>query len=184
MKHTFSAKNITIVAMFTAITAVLAQISIPLPFTTVPITMQVFAIYLSEIILGRKLGFISQIVYLLLGSIGAPVFAHFSGGMQCVLGPTGGFLIGFPIVTYIIGMIPDKKLSVIKSISLLIISIILLYAMGVIQLSIVTKISLSKAIIIGALPFIPLDIVKIIVAYVVGIKIRERLEKGNLIKTC
>ena len=184
MKNILCTKNITIVAMFTAITAVLSQIAIPLPFTTVPITMQVFAIYLSGIILGRKLGFLSQIVYLLLGAIGAPVFAQFAGGMQCLVGPTGGFLIGFPIIAYIIGIIPDKKLSVIKSLAILIASIILLYAMGVIQLSMVAKISLSKAIMIGALPFIPLDIVKIVVAYGVGMKIRAILQKGNLIKSC
>lgn len=184
MKSQLTTRNVTVIAMFVAITAVLAQIAIPLPFTTVPITMQIFGVYLSGIILGRDLGFISQIIYLLLGAIGAPVFANFSGGVQCIVGPTGGFLIVFPIITYIVGIISDKKFSVVKSVMILISSMVLLYVVGVLQLSFITKMSLNKSIMVGVIPFIPLDTIKIIVAYVVGIKIRERLKKCNLINVC
>ena len=84
-------KSMILVALFAAITSVLALLpAIPLPFSPVPITFQVIGIFLAGAILGPRLGFLSQLVYLLLGSIGLPVFAGGSAGFSVILGPTGG----------------------------------------------------------------------------------------------
>ncbi|OAA83985.1 biotin transporter BioY [Clostridium ljungdahlii] len=175
-------REITTTAIFTALTAILAQISIPLPFSPVPITFQILAVYISAVILGSKLGALSQLVYVLLGAVGVPVFANFHGGLSVVLGPTGGYLITYPIIAYIIGKISEKELSFVKSIIGLIISLIFCYAIGVLQLSFITKISIEKSIFVGALPFIPLDTIKVIIAYILGSRVREALIKTNLIK--
>ena len=85
-----SIQDICSIAIMTAITVVLAQISIPMPLG-VPMTMQTFAVTLAGIVLGAKRGAISMIIYVLLGAIGVPVLANFSGGFQHLIGPTGGF---------------------------------------------------------------------------------------------
>lgn len=97
-----SVQDICIIAIMTAVTAVLAQISIPLPMM-VPMTMQTFAVTLAGILLGAKRGAVSMIIYLLLGAVGAPVFTGLKGGLQSLAGPTGGFLLSFPVMAYIIG---------------------------------------------------------------------------------
>ena len=80
----------------------MAQISIPMP-GGVPMTMQTFAITLAAVVLGAKLSTVSSVIYLLLGAVGVPVLANFSGGFDKFIGPTGGFLISFPLMAFIIG---------------------------------------------------------------------------------
>ncbi|CAB1239177.1 biotin transporter BioY [Clostridium sp. MT-14] len=182
MNLKFSIKEMSTAAIFTAITAILAQISIPLPFTPVPITMQVFAVYLSAIILGGRLGALSQLIYLLLGGIGIPVFANFSGGFQILAGPNGGYLLSYPIIAYLIGKISEKDSNHILSIAELMGTLVMCYAAGTIQFHFVTNISIQKAIFLCVLPFIPLDIIKVVVAYIAGCKIKGSLLRAKLIK--
>ncbi|WP_446897946.1 biotin transporter BioY [Clostridium sp. LBM24168] len=178
----FSVKEMCTVAIFTAITAVLAQISIPLPFSPVPITMQLLAIYLSSIILGSKLGTLSQIIYILLGAVGIPVFANFSGGLSILVGPTGGFLISFPIIAFIIGKLSENSLNITFKILGLLFSLIVCYFIGTLQFILITNMSIQKSMALCVLPYIPLDIVKIVVAYLVGHNVRQALSKAKLIK--
>ncbi|MCH3965747.1 MAG: biotin transporter BioY [Clostridium sp.] len=182
MNSHFSIKEMCTVAIFTAITAVLSQISIPLPFSPVPITMQVLAIYLSSIILGSKLGTLSQIIYILLGIVGIPVFANFSGGLSVLVGPTGGFLISFPIIAFIIGKTAENDLNFIFKILGLIFSLMVCYFIGTLQFIFITNMSIQKSIALCVLPYIPLDIVKIIVAYILGYNVRQALLRAKLIK--
>ena len=99
----FSVRDICYAGLFAAVIAVMAQISIPMPLG-VPMTMQTFAITLAAVVLGSKLSAIATLVYLLLGAVGVPVLANFSGGIDKFVGPTGGFLTSFPIMAYIIGL--------------------------------------------------------------------------------
>lgn len=98
-------KEITLVALFSGLTAVGSFISLPLG--PVPITLQTLFVILSGILLGAKLGALSQIVYIVLGLVGAPVFAGFTGGPQTVLKPSFGFIIGFVFAAFIVGKIVD-----------------------------------------------------------------------------
>jgi biotin transport system substrate-specific component len=182
MKLNLLVKEMIVAAIFAAITSILAQISIVVPFSPVPITLQILAVYLSAIILGSKLSSISQLVYLLLGAVGVPVFANFHGGLNSILGPTGGYLISYPIIAFIIGKIIEKKYNIAITTLGLCISLLICYSMGVLQLSFVTKMSLQKAIMLGAAPYILLDSAKILAAYLVGVKVRRSLLKARLIK--
>lgn len=103
-----SVQDICCIALMAAVTVVMAQISIPMPMG-VPMTMQTFAVTLAGVILGSKRGGLSILVYVLLGAIGLPVFAGFSGGIQNLVGPTGGFLISFPIMAWLIGVGVEKR---------------------------------------------------------------------------
>ena len=96
-RSAFSVRDICYSGLFAAVIAIMAQISIPMP-GGVPMTMQTFAITLAAVVLGAKLSTVSCVIYLLLGAVGVPVLANFSGGFDKFIGPTGGFLISFPLM--------------------------------------------------------------------------------------
>ena len=88
--------------MFAAVIAVLAQIAIPLP-SGVPVTLQTFAVALTAVVLGARLGSLSTLIYILLGAAGAPVFTGFYGGLGAIVGKTGGFIWGFLFLAFFTG---------------------------------------------------------------------------------
>ncbi len=170
-----SVQDICTIALCTAVIAIMAQISIPMPMG-VPMTMQTFAITLAAIVLGSKKGGISALVYVLLGAVGLPVLAGFSGGIQYFAGPTGGFLISFPFMAYIIGLgvdrFRDKKGGFILC---LIAGTLINYIIGVLMFCILMDSSAITAITACVLPFIPTAIIKAALASIIGLKIRGRL---------
>ncbi|MBS7655196.1 biotin transporter BioY [Candidatus Bathyarchaeota archaeon] len=147
-------------ALFAVLTALGAYIFIPLPFTPVPITLQTLFVYLAGDILG-ELGALSQIVYILLGALGLPVFARGRGGVEVLIGPTGGYLMGFAAAAFIIGKLTRFKhaQTFVWFIFSNIIGTIVIYCFGIFQLSIWFG-SLKKAIIFGVFPFLIGDLIK------------------------
>ena len=87
----FTTREMVLVGMFAAVLAVISQISLPMP-TGVPITIQVFGVALVGAVLGSRLGTTATLVYVLLGAIGLPIFANFSGGISSIVGVTGGYI--------------------------------------------------------------------------------------------
>ncbi len=92
---------------FAALTAIGARVQLRLPFTPVPVTGQVFCVLLAGAVLGSRLGFVSQVQYLAAGAAGLPVFAH-GGGPAALLGPTGGYLAGFPLAAVLVGALAAR----------------------------------------------------------------------------
>lgn len=177
-------KMMIVSALFAAIIAVFAQISIPLPFSPVPITGQTLAIGLAATILGSRYGTISVGIYLLLGAVGAPVFAGMSGGLGALVGPTGGYLIGFLPTAFIIGYYLEKmSFSVKQAIVANLIGMVVTLAFGTAWLKIAADLSWAAAIAGGVTPFIPLGIVKAVLAAVGGIAVRNRLQSARLLST-
>lgn len=179
-------RNLVLVAMFVALTAVCAQISIPLP-SGVPVTLQVLAVFLSGVILGSKYGALSQVVYILLGAIGIPVFASGYSGLQILAGLTGGYIWSFPIASFIIGLITEsfnskKRLhnAIAYSIAFLF-GLILIYSLGSFQFYKLSEMTYENTLKLTIIPFIIPDIIKIIIAVPISIKIKESLLKANLI---
>lgn len=168
------AKELSLVALFAALTAVGGFVSIP--FYPVPLTLQVFFVLLSGAILGKKLGALSQLIYIGIGAIGAPVFHNFTGGVGILLGPTGGFLFGFICGAYISGIFYEKfnndKLRFVGLLS----SLAPIYLIGLIWLSFVTGMPIQKAVLVGGIPFIPGDIIKSIMAIFVEKKTRNYIQ--------
>ncbi|MCI9052342.1 MAG: biotin transporter BioY [Lachnospiraceae bacterium] len=170
-----SIQDICSISIMTAITVVLAQISIPMPLG-VPMTMQTFAVTLAGIVLGAKRGAISMIIYVLLGAIGVPVLANFSGGFQHLIGPTGGFLLSFPIMAYLIGIGTKMRRQKGMFLLFLILGTAANYAIGVLMFCILMKASIWTGITACVLPFIPTAIIKAAVASILGLKLQVRLE--------
>jgi biotin transport system substrate-specific component len=100
--------NIILCSFFAALTGIFAQIIIPLPFTPMPISLANLCVIFSGLILGARMGAISQIVYLLVGAVGLPVFARMQGGFSVLFGESGGFLLSYPIIALIAGLIVEK----------------------------------------------------------------------------
>lgn len=169
-----SVHDICVIAIMTAITAVLAQVSIPLPMM-VPMTMQTFAVTLAGILLGARRGAVSMVIYLLLGAAGVPVFTGFKGGLQSLVGPTGGFLLSFPIMAYIIGKGVELRKKKGMFTLFLIMGTVVNYIVGVGMYCIVMESSVWTAVAACVLPFIPTAVIKAVLAAVLGLKLRGRL---------
>ena len=106
-KH-MSTAQMTVTALMTAITCILAPMALPIPISPVPISLTNLVIFFMAYILGMKFSVASYVLYLLLGTVGLPVFSGFSGGVGKLLGPTGGYLIGFIFLAAIAGFFVEK----------------------------------------------------------------------------
>jgi len=166
----------TLISLFSALTAVGAFIYIPL--YPVPLTLQTLFTLLAGMTLGSVMGASSQIIYVLLGVVGLPVFAGFKAGIGILFGPTGGFLLGFIISAYVIGRIIEtiKEKNIFYYLVAGLIGTIILYIVGITQLSLVTGKKKKKAITVGMLPFLPGDILKIIAASFIASKLKPIIE--------
>lgn len=169
-------------ALFAAIIAVLAQVTIPLPL--VPITGQTLAIGLAATILGAKYGTLSVLIYLLMGAIGLPVFAQMSGGLGILFGPTGGFLFAFIPTAYVIGLYLEKSGFTLKNaIFANLIGTLISLTIGTVWLKYVVALTWTAAFLAGFFPFIIVGILKAVLAAWAGIIVRQRLSSNHLLVT-
>ncbi|BBN97713.1 biotin transporter BioY [Sporolactobacillus terrae] len=179
MNHT-RLKNLILCALFAAITAILAQVTIPLPI--IPISGQTLAVGLTATILGSRYGTVSMLVYAGLGAIGLPVFAEMSGGFGIILGPTGGYIIGFIFTAFVTGwLLEHTKFNTPMAIVANVVGMFVTLAIGTIQLKFVLDLSWAKAMAAGVYPFLLVGVVKAAIASVVGIQVRSRLTKFGLL---
>ncbi len=152
------------------------MISIPIP-GPVPITLQVFVVYLIAMILGPKAGTLSCLVYVLFGVCGLPVFAGLTSGLSVLIGPTGGYLFGFVAGPSIGGIFcrrrgASKQNDMIRLCLCAVTVLFMIYSIGVLWLSFYVGGSIRYAFELGAVPFIPLDILKAVIALPIALQIR------------
>ncbi|MDP2210621.1 MAG: biotin transporter BioY [Candidatus Aquicultor sp.] len=156
-----------LVAALTAATAVVA-----IPIGSVPVTLQVFFVLLAGLVLGPVYGALSMIVYMLLGIVGLPVFAGGAAGIGVVVGPSGGYLFGFILAAIVVGTIGMRGNNSISQLAIAMgAGIVAIYVLGVVQLSLVTGMSLVQAVLAGAAPFIIFDVIKAVAAVAVARRI-------------
>lgn len=168
------------ISLFAAIIGVFSQITIPLPL--IPITGQTLAIGLAATILGSRYGTTSVLLYIAIGAIGIPVFAQFSAGFGVIVGPTGGFLMGFIPTVFIIGYYLEKTAFTIGHAFIAnIIGMIVTLIFGMLWLKISAELPWKAAFMSGFLPFIPVGLIKAYLAASIGILIRRRLSKAQLL---
>ncbi len=166
--------------MGAAILCVLAPLSIPVG--PVPVSLATLAVYFILYLLGMKRSMVAVIVYLLIGLAGVPVFSGFSAGPAKLVGPTGGYLLGYIPLVLIAGAVTDRyyRNRVISAIGLIAATAIL-YAAGTAWLAYSANMEPYAAIEAGVIPFVPFDLVKIALAVVLGPVLRIRLEKTGLL---
>lgn len=150
--------NIILSGLFTAVTGVCAWINIPLFFTPIPINLALIGPMTAGLMLGSRHGALSQIIYILLGTVGLPIFAGFTGGIGVLAGPTGGFIVGYVFCAFICGL-PYKKKFLLPLLGLL-----ACHILGLLWFVFSTGNSFVSALVICVIPFLPGDILKIILS--------------------
>lgn len=151
---------------FALLTALTAQIVIPLGFTPVPITGQTFTVLLAGAALGKTAGAASMSLYWLLGAIGLPFYAEASGGWEVATGATGGYLIGFVAAAWIVGYLAERRQdrAVLTAIPAFLFGSVIIHLIGVPWLAGVLDVPWTQAAELGSYPFIAGDLVKVAIA--------------------
>jgi biotin transport system substrate-specific component len=165
-------KNVALVIGASLLVAVCAQISVPLPFTPVPLSLVNFAVLLVGLMLGSKRGFAALALYLAEGAVGLPVFAH-AGGWFHLVGPTGGYLIAYPFVAFVAGFIFERTsrsfaVGVVASTA----AELLLFLSGVSWLMLLFHTSFAIAVGFGLYPFFFGEIIKVMAAAGIASRVR------------
>lgn len=175
MERTIRTKKIILIALITAITCILAPISLPIPISPVPITLTNLVLLIGVYLIDVKSAAISYLAYLLLGLAGLPIFSGFSGGVGKLAGPTGGYLIGFIFLVIIAGL----SVKYFKNKALILGGFILAnlvnYAFGTLWLAKGLGIGYGEALAVGVFPYIIGDLVKCVIALVIGPVLAKRL---------
>ncbi|KAB2329816.1 biotin transporter BioY [Bacillus mesophilum] len=173
-------RSMIVTALFAAVIGVMAQMVIPIP--PVPITGQTLAIGLAATILGAKYGTFSVLLYLMIGAAGVPVFAEFSGGLSTIVGPTGGYLIGFIPAVFIMGFYMEKTaFTFLHAMIANTIGMLIALIFGTVWLKIAADMSWLAAIAGGITPFIIVGLIKAALAAWIGVLVRKRLQSAKLL---
>ena len=164
--------QVAAVCFMTALTAAAAQVSVPLPFTPVPFTLTPMIVLLGGAALGSRLGTASQVLYLLLGIAGLPVFAPspvLPQGVLRLLGPTGGYLMSYPFAAFVAGALAERGFDrrYLTSVLAMAAGLAVIFAVGVTWLAFFARpaaAGLDAALRTGLYPFVPADLVKVCIA--------------------
>lgn len=166
-----AARQAASVLLIAVMTAAASQVSIPLPFTPVPFTLQPMIVLLGGAVLGSRLGMAAQVVYLLAGIAGLPVFAASPAlpqGMLRLLGPTGGYLMSYPFAAFVSGFLAERGFDrrYLTSVLAMAAGLVVVFACGVLWLAFMARpaAGLQAALRAGLYPFVPADTFKVFVA--------------------
>ena len=171
-----TARRVIGVLVFTVLTTLGAHVAIGLPGTMVPITLQTLVVTLAGAVLGPYLGAASQLAYLALGMAGLPVFA-LGGGFAYLMGPTGGYLLSYPLAAALTGRLSGSLGSGVRGFARIAVAMTiasaLILTLGWAQLTLLTG-DAQRALALGVLPFIIGDIVKIVIGAAIAVRLRKR----------
>lgn len=176
-----STYQMVLVALMAAITCIMGPLALNIPVSPVPISLTNLAICFTVCLLGWKLGTISFIIYLLIGMVGLPVFSNFTGGMAKLAGPTGGYLIGFIFLALIAGFFFDHFDNKILLLLGMILGHIVCYAFGTAWLCYQANLNAQQGLLMGVIPYLPGDFVKMIVTLIAGPMIKKRIRAAGLL---
>ena len=168
------------IGVVTAVTCVLAPLS--LPIGPVPISLTNLVIYFSLYLLGTVDGTLSYLIYLLIGLVGLPVFSGGTGGPGKLFGPTGGYLIGFIPMAVIAGIMIERFRSKwYLCLAGMVVGTAVCYAFGTVWLAYEAQMKPMEALWAGVIPFIPGDLIKMVLALIFGPQIKKRMEKAGVL---
>jgi biotin transport system substrate-specific component len=177
MKQKFAVRDLVLISMFAALTAILTYIAIPMPAGLPAITGQTFAVMLAGMLLGARRAALSQIIYILIGVAGLPVFSNGRGGIGVLVGPSGGFLWGFVIGAYVVGKLTENRnhssLPLLAT-AALIGGVLVVYVPGIWQMARVLELSAGRAFVM-MLPYLPGDVVKVAASAFVAQKVMRSM---------
>lgn len=176
MKKTnfWSARNMAVMALFAALTAICAQITIPIG--AVPVSLSLLPVLLCALLLNPSRAVTAMLVYMLLGLAGAPVFSGFSGGPAKLFGVTGGYILGYIPCVLVIGLLLKKSRdSWILQILSMVLGVLVCYAFGTVWFMVLRHTGLVESLSLCVFPFLPFDAVKIYLAWLLARYLRAPL---------
>jgi biotin transport system substrate-specific component len=159
-------RDLLLVGGFSVFTALCAQVSFHIPITPVPITLQTLAVLLTGAALGSRRGALAMLLYLAEGAAGLPVFAGGTGGFVHLIGFTGGYLWSYPFAALVTGLLCERRLDrrLLTSALAMLPGTLVIYAFGVPWLAVSLHLNLLTAFMLGMVPFIPGDLIKLVIA--------------------
>jgi biotin transport system substrate-specific component len=172
-------RHVVVVVFFALLTTASAYVEVRLPFTPVPLTFQTLVVSLAGVLLGARLGAASQALYVAVGALGAPVFSGGAGGIVHLMGPTGGYLLSFPLAAAVTGMLAARVRSdrtLVDGIRLfvaILLGTFVVFIGGASQLALLTG-DLGRAIRLGVLPFLLGDVLKVSAALLLARRYRRK----------
>lgn len=167
----------------TAISACLICVCawISIPIAGVPMTLQTFGVSLCGYLLGARIGMAATALYLALGAIGLPIFAGFGGSLAFLVGPTGGFLVGFLPLSFLVGIASQRK-NIVIELTIAFLGLFICHLFGVFWFAHISGISTAQAFLLSSLPYIIKDILSIIFARVLFLTIKKRAANLSFFK--
>lgn len=171
------ARSVAFAAAFVALLAASSYVSLTLPFTDVPFTLQVLVVLLAGAVLGPRLGFVALILYLLLGAVGVPVFAGGAAGLGAIIGPFGGYLIAMPFAALVAGLL--CRSGYLSSLIGMLAALIVVYVGGAMGLHFFQGVSWQRSIVLGVLPFIGWDVLKVLVGAALAAPLRQVVQASG-----
>ena len=191
-KSLVNTRRLTLCAVMAAVLCVVAPISIPIG--PISITGGTLVLYLTAYLLGGVLGAVSTLVYLLVGFVGLPVFSNYMGGTARLVGPTGGYLVGYIPMMLLAGLAVEltlrhfggsgkreQALAIVLQFLGMVLATAVLYAFGTAWYCVQAGVDLQQALAACVLPFIPFDLIKMAAALLIGVPVRRRLEQAGLL---
>lgn len=172
-----STREMVLASLFTALIIIAGFIIIPLPFSPVPLTGQTFAIMLVGMLFGTKLVIMSTGTYVLLGAIGLPVFSGFRGGLPVLLGPSGGYIVGFIVGAVVISLLKGNGKNIYRVLFAGFIGgVIVIHAMGVPWLALQLSMDIKQAALIGSVPYLIGDGIKLVLAALLAVQLNSKVD--------
>jgi len=174
-------KKLTFIGLMTAVLCVTGPFALPIPFSPVPISLITLSLFLILYCIGTTGTFLCYFLYLLAGLVGLPVFTGFSGGIGKLLGPTGGYLIGLLLLIPIAGFFIHKKNIRAGFVFMgMLAGMAGCYLVGTAWLAWQMRIPFKNALVIGVFPFVIGDLLKLVIALLLGPQIRNRLKRAGI----
>lgn len=172
-------KEMILCAVFAAVLCVFSVVAVPVG--TIPVTLGVLGVLLCAVILGRKCSFIATVIFILLGAAGLPVFSGMQGGVQVLLGPTGGYIWAYPVMGLLAGTAVKRQKHWLIVCLVCIVSVCVCYLLGTAQFVLVTRKTWQQALVLCVYPFLLPDMVKCVLAAWLGTQIRRRLHQSGVL---
>ena len=173
--------NIVRTALFAAIMGAFSYVAFPYPLSPAPVTLQVLGVFLAGIMLGPIWGSLAMVLYVIAGALGVPVFSMGTAGIGAIVSQQGGYLLAFPVAAFVIGWITHGGRTItdpharhpLRLLVAMIAGVVIIYLFGVLGMMVVLELTISEAVVMGALVFVPAEILKIVAA--LGIVQSDRL---------
>ena len=180
-KTLLNTKEMVLCSMFAGMLAIISQISLPMP-TGIPITIQLFGVALTGVVLGPRLGCIATVTYILLGAIGLPIFSNFRGGLHVLASVTGGYIWAWPAMSVLCGIRPKTESKIYNTAIHMVfaaIGLILTETIGGLQwYSLAGDKTLWGIFTYSMVAFVPKDFILTMLAVLIGTRIKQNIKKG------